>query len=234
VQLDSTLAMGYAMLSISAMALEYDIPASTELARRSVRLDPRLGLGRIMLGTDLMVIGKRAEGLAELRQAFERDTLDAVTTGVYLLGLFLERQPDSLAAVLPRAHALAPEDTREYTGLLDLLRGDNAAAVRRLSWSYYGGWAAGEYVGALVALGRQAEARAVVDSMVAAQAHGYFNPYAIGRGYIALGEPDSAFAWIERGYQQRTQWLIFMFFDPIFDPLRHDPRYLALTSRMRL
>jgi tetratricopeptide (TPR) repeat protein len=233
VQLDSTLALGYAVLSISTMALDYDIPASAELARRAIRLDPRVGMGHIMLGTDLLIQGRNGEALVEIRRGWDVDTLDAVGTAIYAWTLYLTHQLDSMAVVLPRASALAPEDMRAYRGLLDYGRGDYSAAVQRLSWSYYGGWLAGEYVHALVRLGRRDEARAAVDSMIAARTHGYYNPYAIGRGYVALGDLDSAFTWLERGYQERTQWMVFMFFDPMFAPFKSDPRYVAIISRMR-
>ena len=43
---------------------------------------------------------------------------------------------------------------------------------------------------------------------------------------------DEAFAWLERGFQQRNGWLIHIRDNPRYDRLRGDPRYLDLVRRM--
>ncbi len=56
-------------------------------------------------------------------------------------------------------------------------------------------------------------------------------------GYTGLGEKDKAFEWPEKGYEERV---VFgdatndIKVDPIFDPLRSDPRFADLLRRMNL
>lgn len=50
--------------------------------------------------------------------------------------------------------------------------------------------------------------------------------------YAALDQKDQAFAWLEKGYEQRALWLIWVESDPTFEPLRSDPRFHDLLRRM--
>jgi len=52
--------------------------------------------------------------------------------------------------------------------------------------------------------------------------------------FIALGERDQAFAWMEKGYQSRASNLPWMIMEPKFDPLRSDPRFTEFVRRMGL
>lgn len=52
--------------------------------------------------------------------------------------------------------------------------------------------------------------------------------------YIGLGEKDRAFEWLERAYEERSWFLGLLAADPLFDPLRSDPRYADLLRRMNL
>src|SRR5262249_25582862 len=50
--------------------------------------------------------------------------------------------------------------------------------------------------------------------------------------YVGLGDHDSAFTWLEKAYQRHSNWVIHLQFDPPFDPLRSDPRFVDLLRRM--
>jgi hypothetical protein len=52
--------------------------------------------------------------------------------------------------------------------------------------------------------------------------------------YAGLGDKDQAFAWLEKGYQDRSGALDFVVMEASFDPLRSDPRFADLLRRMGL
>jgi hypothetical protein len=58
-----------------------------------------------------------------------------------------------------------------------------------------------------------------------------FEPFNIGRAYVALREPDSAFAWLERSTWQWPHRAVLS--DPALDPIRSDPRFARLVARVQ-
>jgi hypothetical protein len=50
---------------------------------------------------------------------------------------------------------------------------------------------------------------------------------------VGLGENEQAFDWLEKAYETNNSWL-FQLQDPIWDPLRDDPRFEDLLRRLNL
>jgi hypothetical protein len=52
--------------------------------------------------------------------------------------------------------------------------------------------------------------------------------------YIGLGDSNQAFAWLDKAYEERCEYLVYLPTDPMADPLRGDPRFPALLERLGL
>ena len=52
--------------------------------------------------------------------------------------------------------------------------------------------------------------------------------------YAGLGDQDQAFAWLEKGFQEKSGLLDFVVMEASFDPIRGDPRYANMLRRMGL
>jgi hypothetical protein len=52
--------------------------------------------------------------------------------------------------------------------------------------------------------------------------------------YIGLGDKDRALACLERDYENHYTTMISLKSNPVFDPLRSDPRFLDLVRRVNL
>jgi len=232
--LDSASATTYGLLASEAIALDADAAEARRLAERGLGLDSRSWLSQVVISwTWFMSGGHEDSALAWARRSWQSDTLSVIPAWNYLMTLSVLRQRDSLAATLPRmAKVLAPDDLRAYEGALRLERGDAAGAAERLPWSYYGGVLSAEYVRAQLALGRRHIAQAAVDSMVALYGHGYYNAFSVARARAALGDADEVFVWLNRAWDQRTNWMIFLRSYPEFAPFQRDPRWAALLARM--
>jgi hypothetical protein len=50
--------------------------------------------------------------------------------------------------------------------------------------------------------------------------------------YTGLGEKDRAFAMLEKGFKERSNWMIMLNCDPFFDGLRSDSRFNKLLIKM--
>jgi hypothetical protein len=52
--------------------------------------------------------------------------------------------------------------------------------------------------------------------------------------YTSLGEKNEALTLLERVYNEREPFLVYIIQNPIFDPLRSEPRFRALLKKISL
>jgi hypothetical protein len=52
--------------------------------------------------------------------------------------------------------------------------------------------------------------------------------------YVGLGRKEQALRSLEKGYADHSMFMTLMKVDPEFDPLRSEPRFVALLRRMGL
>ncbi len=80
--------------------------------------------------------------------------------------------------------------------------------------------------------GKRDEARAVLDELKKRATERYVPPYAFALVHHGLGERGEAFAWLERGIEQRDPKMIFLKFEPKWNNLHGDPRFQDLLRRV--
>jgi hypothetical protein len=54
----------------------------------------------------------------------------------------------------------------------------------------------------------------------------------IGAVHACLGEKDAAFEWLERAFNERASFMVFLKTHPLFVDLHEDPRFDALVKRI--
>jgi tetratricopeptide (TPR) repeat protein len=72
--------------------------------------------------------------------------------------------------------------------------------------------------------GKRAEARKIMDELEERRRRGYVSWFYVAAIRAGLDEKDQAFACLEKAYARREQGLVVMNREPMFDPLRSDPR----------
>jgi tetratricopeptide (TPR) repeat protein len=60
------------------------------------------------------------------------------------------------------------------------------------------------------------------------------NAWAIGLGYLRIGERDRALSLFGKAVDHHCVWMTFVKVDPLLDDIRTDPRFDALVQRMKL
>jgi len=83
-------------------------------------------------------------------------------------------------------------------------------------------------------LGRPEEARSLVAEGEEAARTRYVNPSRMAALFSALGEKEKALEWLERDYREGTRGLWFDYQLMAFDPLRSDPSFHAMLTRLKL
>ena len=234
--LDSTIAPAYNALAATALQVDYDFPRAESLARRAVALDPGFALGHISLAWVLIVRGKLLEALEESRRGWQLDSLAINVFYQHFHNLMDLARYKEVVSLSPRA---------------DLVMGPGVGTVLRLQ--------------ALLAMHRCDDARAAyakiptpnvrpeiffaacegkpehwppaLDTTAAktlvADMGG--NPQLVVGAFALIGQPDSAFAWLERAYVRRDYWVLTVN-RPIWwnGWLQADPRFATFTRRVGL
>ena len=57
-------------------------------------------------------------------------------------------------------------------------------------------------------------------------------PFGYAMVHIGLEEKQVALDWLERAEEERNGWLVYLGVEPRLDPLRLEPRFMALMERM--
>jgi len=134
---------------------------------------------------------------------------------------------------LKRAYELYPLNNHVnwYIGLNSLLEGKPTEAMTEFDRSGGGFRLAGMAMAQFDA-GRDAASIESLDRLKARFGNGY--AYQIAAVHAWRGEPDPAFAWLDRARIQRDASLIYLKFDPLLRKLHGDPRYRAWLKEMKL
>ena len=81
-------------------------------------------------------------------------------------------------------------------------------------------------------MGRLEDARRVLNQRIEKSRQQYVAADSIAAVYVALGDKDEAFQWLERAFDEHSAPMFYLACHPIFRALRSDPRFADLLRRM--
>jgi tetratricopeptide (TPR) repeat protein len=239
-ELDESLPDAHASLAWCLFIYDWDWEGSEREFRRAIELDPGCAVAHQWYAFLLMARGRTDEGLVEGHTALETDepTISARRSMGWLY--YYARRYDQARHHMQRAMEMNPtaEENYRVLGLALAQQGrlEEAERVLREAAALPG---AGPYeVGtlgyALARLGRVAEARALLADLEARAARGYVTPVAFGTLYLGLGDLPRALDALEKAFEERRGWLVYLKVNPIFDPVRGEARFETLVRKMGL
>jgi serine/threonine-protein kinase len=238
--LDDSLAEAHASLAWVAFIYDWDWETADREYRRAIELDPRYPSARQWHAWHLIAMGRIAEALAEGRQAVALDPASfSIRRSLGWLNYYA-RDPDAAIGHIRKAILANPtqEESHFILGQTLLYKGKYHQA--RLAFLE----AAGpdrSHTNALSGLGRVAaregkldEARGVLAELYQRLKTRYVSPVDFLKLHNELGETDKVFDWLEKAWEDRRGWMVYLNVEPALDNLRADPRFQAMVRRMRL
>jgi TolB-like protein/DNA-binding winged helix-turn-helix (wHTH) protein/Tfp pilus assembly protein PilF len=210
--------------------------------RRALELNPNDAGAHRGLASWLLYHGRMEEALAWSRRARELDPFGDSTTGIGGIGwiLFCARRYDEAIHELRSALAVRPDDALALWVLGFVLianrQPEEAITVlgKAVSITDRSPAAIGLLVRAYADAGRRTDALRLLSELKSRRQARYVPAAAFVLAYLALGDYDQAFAWLEQAYNEQSNILLFLKVHPFFDPVRGDPRFADLLRRVGL
>jgi tetratricopeptide (TPR) repeat protein len=148
--------------------------------------------------------------------------------------------PDLAVTEYQRALAIEPNFglANHFLGRAYLANGDGRRAVDQLRKSneLMGQlpFTLGDLGYALAVSGARSEAEQLLADLRGRRERAGYPAFPIAAIEMGLGHTDEALAWLERAIEERHLGYYLPSIDPIYDPVRVDPRFIALLGRMRI
>jgi serine/threonine-protein kinase len=239
-EIDATLAEAHTSLAFATLFHDWDFTAADRSFQRAMALNPQYPTARQWYAEYLAFVGRPRDAVAVVATVLELDPLSLLINTLlgwvhYYAGDF-ERARTKLEEVHELQADFVP--SMLWLGLACHHVGDDERAIRVLEraidlsdgsplmWSALGQ--------VYAAVDKSADAGAVLDLLHEQARTEWVPPSQIAGIHAALGQHDEAFRWLERGFEQRDHWMVFLKVDPTWDRMRGDERFGDLTRRVGL
>ena len=151
----------------------------------------------------LLINLQETQAIEELRKTIELDP--SFVLGHHRLGLAYEQHGDYSDAIA------------EFQKV-NQLSGGKPIAIAELAYAY-------------AVSGKLEEAKKGLAELQRLSGSEYTSPAMNAAVYVALGDKDQAFIWLEKGFKEHDQFIPRLKYDPRFNALHSDPRFQELLRR---
>ncbi|MBI1762572.1 MAG: winged helix-turn-helix domain-containing protein [Acidobacteria bacterium] len=241
IALDNELAEAHTALGVVHFMYDWQFAAAEQELKRAVALNPGLPDGQMWYGKYLALMGRFDESIAVLQRAAALDPVSPLTAPEYTFPYFLKG--DYAAAIAGNTRMLAIEPNlpqiQMNLAVCYAAKGEYAKAIALFERVRQNDAGLAMDMGLMLAYtyasaGDHTTAERTLKQTIATAKGGYIYPYDAALAYGALGDLDQAFAWLEKGYQERVDQMAWLKVDPRLKPLRRDPRFADLLRRVGL
>ena len=237
-ELDDSLAEAHTSLA-AAYEYEWNWAAAEKQYEKAIELNPNYETAHQWYSAFLISRKRFDEAIREARRAIELDPLSIIINTALGRALHSARRYDEAIEQLHKTLDMDPNFAEAHFHLGLAYEGKAAYddAIRELERSVelFGDKTMKAWVGRVYALsGRKSEALKVLAEMTEMSKHEDVAPYPMATLYAALGEKERALEWLEKMYQERSYYVVFLNVDPALDSLRGDPRFTELLRRIGL
>ena len=238
-ELDPSLADAHSSIGL-VLSVTGDVYGGIRELEKAIELNPGLAFAHNMLGRAYCALERYPEALAAVQKSISLDPLSVlIHTGLgdtYYYGREYEKSVLAYRLSLELDPRFDGAHTDMARALEALGRFDEARAEFEAGRTLSGG-VAGPSIGRAqleAAAGNVAEARRMLDELIAARQTRVVSAWGIANVHAALGDVDEAFRWLDVAVEERASGLLMLRAHPRLDPIRHDPRYWPLVEKVGL
>jgi TolB-like protein/Tfp pilus assembly protein PilF len=240
-EFDETLAEAHTTLGAITMFYKLDWATAEREYKRAIELNSNYPLAYELYSYLLSACGRVDEGIDMVKRGLAADPLSALLSNDLAQAYYLARRYDDSLNQYRKTLEFDPNRSGAFAGMgfAYQQKGMYDEAIKGYEKAISG---SGRTPNALVLLayayassGRKAEATRIVDELtVMARQQQYVSPYDLAILYTGLGEKDRALEKLNKAFDEHAGWIIYLKVEPLFDPLRSEPRFADLVSRLGL
>lgn len=186
----------------------------------------------------LVVLGRTREAEEQLKIALGLDPLSMIARVSQSWALYFGREQERALDLISAAIALDPDfavapyikgwilqETGDFDGAIEALRASvelsDGSAITRAALAH-----------AYALVDKNAEATELLDQLTDSEQLPNPPAYEVAKIYLALGDVDTFFSWLNLAYEQRSSQVIFANVDPQLDGIRNDARFQAFIDNL--
>jgi TolB-like protein/Tfp pilus assembly protein PilF len=239
-EIDNRLGEAHVSLGYVSYMYDWDWPAAGKHFEQALTLNPAYSRAHTFYPFYLSSLGRSEEALAVAKRSLDLDPASPAVNHSLAVQFYFARQFEQAIEQAHKTLELDPNFAISYEllgevyvsrgmyreGLSELEKYSALSRGRAMSLALLG------YAHAR--LGERSQALRMLEQLEATSKERYTPAFSFAVVYAGLGEKDQAFAWLEKAYGERTSRLGYLKVEPLWDPLRPDPRFADLVRRMGL
>ena len=239
-EIDSTLAEPHASIGFFKFYYDWDWAEAEKEFKKAIVLNPNYEVAYDWYGYYLTAMERYDEAAAILKKAKDLDPLSIPISTDMGFSLYYSGNYDKALKELQSSLEMSPR-----FGFAHLWTGRvyQQKKMYKESLDEYGkallaqpGWTV-----ALAALGnvyciigQNSKANKILDTLDVISKKRFVTSYGVALVYAGLGEKDKVFEWLNKAYEERSNWLVWLKSDPRWTILRNDKRYEELVQKVGL
>ena len=235
-ELDDKLAEAHTALGQIYIAFApSDFSTGDRELKHAIQLNPNLAVAHYNLGLSFIRQGRLDEASAELMKARALDPLSSVIARAVVIPYYFKRDYGRAFELLRQANELGPPLSATWEIGLYIRSGSLNEAFAEIEKAKDARksdplliYSAGT---AYAASGKQAEALQSIKELEAMSGASLSTAHWIAKIYATLNDKESAFSWLERGLATGALG-VFYKDEPVWDPIRDDPRFEKLVAKL--
>jgi TolB-like protein/DNA-binding winged helix-turn-helix (wHTH) protein len=239
-QSDDSLAEAHTSLAVIAQDYDWDWQTAEKEYRRAIELNANYATAHHWYAEYLAYQGRFDEALAESERARELDPLSLIIAADNGAIFYFSRQYDRAIERFRAVLNMDPGFARAHLVIVAYAqKGQFAAALADIdAWRHTAGdqpWIVGWEAYVYGRAGQHAKARQALQKVEDLSRKWQADPTQFMIvSYSGIGDKENCLTWLEKAIRERTNVPTGLKVDPLYDPLRSDPRFQALLRRVGL
>jgi TolB-like protein/Flp pilus assembly protein TadD len=240
VQLDDSLGQAHASAGAIAMFYDFDWATAEQEIKRAIELNPTDEIAFDLYSYLFLASGRFDDGIRTFQRGIEAAPASVLLSGDLAMAYYLARRFDEGMRQVQKTQELDPNNYGLFLFLAQLYsaRGMHNEAIEqcRKAIDLVGRTSSAlSFLGhAYAQSGRRDEAIKIINELLERSKNEYISPYDLAIIHVGLKDTESALEQLEKAYDDRAGWMIYLNVEPMLDPIRSEPRFVALVRRMKL